>query len=106
MREEFNRGIYDSLDEFISQYSKTSDAVEHFRGMGFTYMGEDYRICREKGDVFYLYKNIVMGYDGYCDILATCNSMDELLDCTAIKNVPFRKIVMDEVNTVIYGQDY
>ncbi len=106
MREEFNRGIYDSLDEFISQYSKSSDAEELFRGMDFTYKGEDYRICRELGDVFYVYKYIGTGYDCDLDILATCNSLEELLDCTAIKNVPFREIVMDEVNTVIYGQDY
>ncbi len=106
MRLEPNRGIYDSLEEFIKEYSKEYDYYgENSIGMDFTYKDEEYRICREYDDVYYVYKVIGEGEEMDWEILKICNSMEELLDDTSIKNVKFRDIVMDEENTIIHGKD-
>ncbi len=102
-----NRSIYDTLDEFREEYSQSTDKDNpHVCGMDFIYKGQNYRICREYDEVFYVYKYLVTGYNPQCDILAICNSSEELLDCTVIQGIPFREIVMDDVNTFIYGKDW
>lgn len=106
MRSVFQRDIYDSLDEFIKEYSsKYNEEGENSIGMDFSYKGENYRLCREFDDVFYLYKVINTGQTDEFEELIICNSMEELLITTAIENVEFKEIVMDEQNTIIYGKD-
>lgn len=102
MRRKFQRDIYDSLDEFIKEYSsKFNEEGENSMGMDFSYKNTNYRLCREYDDVFYLYKVINNGLE----VLVICNSMEELLVAKVIDNVEFQKIVMDEQNTIIYGKD-
>jgi len=106
MRLSYNRGIYDSLDEFIKEYSKEYNlSGENSRGMDFTYKDEEYRICREYDEVYYIYKEIDDGKTKDFEIINICNSMEELLNDTSIKNVKFSEIVMDEENTIIHGKD-
>ncbi len=107
MRYEKNRDIYDTLEEFINEYSSIeNDVGENSRGMDFRYKNERYRICREFDDVFYVYSVKEMPNDNdEFDIIGICNSMDELLSSTFIKGIPFKEIVMDEVNTIIFGKD-
>lgn len=102
MRSEFQRDIYDSLDEFVREYSsKYNEEGENSRGMDFSYKNINYRLCREYDDVFYIY--IVIN-DEFKE-LVICNSMEELLVAKVIDNVEFKEIVMDEKNTIIYGKD-
>ncbi len=106
MKQTYNRDIYDSLEEFIKEYSKEyAPDGENRKGMDFTYKEEEYRICREYDDVYYVYKMINDDKTLDFEILSVCNSMEELLNNTAIKNVKFREIVMDEENTIIHGKD-
>ena len=106
MRYDFNRDIYDSLDEFINEYSSAyKHNGENSRGMDFSYKGENYRICREYDEVFYIYKVLEGGKTLDFKILSVCNSMKELLEDTSISNVKFKDIVMDEKNTIIFGKD-
>lgn len=107
MRYDFERDIYDSLDEFIKEYSSTYDPnVENSRGIDFSYKGVDYRICREYDEVFYIYKVYDDDKNLVFNIISICNSMEELLENTSIANVKFREIVMDEENTRIYGKEF
>lgn len=106
MRSEFQRDIYDSLDEFIKEYSSEyNEAGENSMGMDFSYKGKNYRLCREFDDVFYLYKVIHTAINDEFEELIICNSMDELLITKVIDNLEFKYIVMDEQNTIIYGKD-
>lgn len=98
--------IYDSLDEFVNEYSCVYNPNgENSRGMDFSYKGENYRICREHDEVFYIYKVLGDGKTLNWEILSVCCSMKELLENTSISNVKFKDIVMDEQNTIIYGKD-
>ena len=102
MRSEFQRDIYDSLDEFVREYSsKYNEEAENSRGMDFSYKNVNYRLCREYDDVFYIYIAI---NDEFKE-LVICSSMEELLVAKVIDNVEFKEIVMDEKNTIIYGKD-
>lgn len=107
MRNEFNRGIYDTLDEFIKEYSLIEDeTTEKSRGMDFIYKNKKYRMCREYDEVFYIYSvNDNSKVEDSFNILGICNSMNELLTSTYILNIPFKEIVMDEINTIIFGKD-
>lgn len=106
MRSEFQRDIYDSLDEFIKEYSsRYNEEGENSMGMDFSYKKEKYRLCREYDDVFYLYKVIHDGKNDEFIELVVCNSMEELLITKVVNNIEFKKIIMDEQNTIIYGKD-
>ena len=106
MRSEFQRDIYDSLDEFVKEYSsKYNEEGENSMGMDFSYKNVNYRLCREYDNVFYLYKVISGGKTDEFVELVICNSMEELLVTKVINNTEFKLIVMDEQNTIIYGKD-
>lgn len=106
MRREFQRDIYDSLDEFIKEFSsKYNIEGENSRGMDFSYKDINYRLCREYDDIFYLYKIVNDGKNNKFIELVVCNSMEELLNTKTINETEFKEIVMDEQNTIIYGKD-
>lgn len=106
MRYLFQRDIYDTLDEFIKEYSNDyNEDGENSRGMDFLYKGFNYRICREYDEVYYLYNVIENKNDNEFIIVKVYNSMIELLNSKEIDNRLFSEIIMDEENTIIYGKD-
>ncbi len=105
MKYEYQRGIYESINEFIDEYSsKYNENGENSRGMDFLYKNIKYRLCREYDEVYYLYKASDTD-DGDMEIIGICKSMKELLDSKFIDNIEFEKIVMNENDTIIYGKD-
>lgn len=106
MRSEFQRDIYDSLDEFVKEYSsKFNEEWENSIGMDFSYKNFNYILCREYDDVFYIYKVVNDGKTDEFVELVVCDSMEEFLITKVINNIKFKEIVMDEQNTIIYWKD-
>ncbi len=103
MKQLYQRDIYEDINEFILEYSANyNENIENNRGMDFLYKEQKYRLCREYENTFYVYQII---NDNDFVILNICNSMDELLENRIIDNTPFKNIIMDEQNTIIYGKD-
>lgn len=67
-------------------------------------------MCREYDTTFYLYTrgpDIVHrgSYEALsCNDLVVCYSMEELLECKAIYNRPFKDVIMDD-NTLMLSKD-
>lgn len=105
MRYEYQRDIYDSINEFVDEYSsKYNENGENSQGMDFLYKNIKYRLCREYDEVFYLYK-ASDNDDSDMDIIGICNSMKELLNSKYIDDIPLEEIIMNENDTIIYGKD-
>ena len=105
MKRVYQRDIYESINEFIMEYSSQYNEIgDNSQGMDFIYKNQEYRLCREYDDVFYLYKRSSTNINDM-DVIGVCNSMDELLKSKYIDNIEFEAIIMNENDTIIYGKD-
>lgn len=106
---------FNSLQEFIDQYDGTrSHGDEFYMGLDFIYKGKQYRVCREplNNDFFFVYHvrdlgrvNPEYGNEEYdFEILATYQTMEELLKGTCIDSRLFRDVIMDDATEMI-GKD-
>ena len=105
MKQVYQRDIYESINEFRMEYSSEyNENGENSRGMDFIYKNQEYRLCREYDDVFYLYKRSSTNINDM-DVIGVCNSIEELLKSKYIDNITFETIIMNENDTIIYGKD-
>lgn len=110
---------YNSLDEFKSQYTGVWNPSENqWLGLDFSYDGVEYRLNTGpmyesentvlpdgKIAVFSLYQKCPDPSSGRDYVLLEeFASLDDVLDSTCIKGIPFRQIIMDD-RTELLGQD-
>ena len=109
---------YNNLDEFLSQYTGVWGPSEgHWFGLDFKYHEQEYRFhtgsmygredtTDENGVVhqFGLYKKVLRHNRDYYELLSEDNSIEKILNSTAIEGVPFREVIMDD-STELLGQD-
>ncbi len=103
---------YKCLDDFINEYNGKYEIGDEFHiGIEFYYKDQLYRMCLEPGgDTYYLYKVLLTmeeylktGKDIY-KVLGTYDSIESLLESTAIDNKKFKEIIMDD-DTIIDSKD-
>ncbi|WP_197017973.1 hypothetical protein [Lachnospira multipara] len=103
-----------NLTDFTSQYTGEWNPSEgHWFGLDFTYKNITYRLntgnmyTNEEDFLFGLYikteDNDIETNQGY-KLLFSCNSMEDLLNSTAIDNTCFRDIIINK-DVELLGQD-
>lgn len=119
---------YDSLDDFIYEYSvgkefswQNEENRERFMGIEFESMGIYYRMCREPYDKEHtpilsngkigLYHMMIMHCDQYgypmadrFETIGWYDSLESLLENCMLAGRPFRDVIIDQ-NTEILGKD-
>ena len=105
MKKSYQRDIYEDINEFILEYSANTNFEDRNVGLDFSYKGKDYRMCREYGDIYYLYSVDLLQKEPKFETIAICYTIEDLLENRSIANVDFKTIILDQEDTIIYGKD-